>query len=241
MGWPNSLPSLGESRARVPLRLSLPTHRGIAALTGSCLPTEAQSIEIAKISQGPPYATAPQWKSGNPRSEGTRAGPRPQAFPGEQPRLLSPRRAPGARFRFRRPGNGLEGSGARWRGVAHGEPYGCAILSVPRPCFRVGGTAVRSSAPGRDDSSRCTALPPRGYLFLSSPGGRGGECTPSVTPRIRVPGRDQLYYSRPSRCRGPSHSRLRHGSAVPLTPSPGRPLLSFLLNSWPSWRPNERL
>lgn len=128
---------------------------------------------------------------------GPRAGPRPQAFPGEQPRLLSPRRAPGARFRFRRPGNGLEGSGARWRGVAHGEPYGCAILSVPRPCFRVGGTAVRGSAPGRDDSSRCTALPPRGYLFLSSPGGRGGECTPSVTPRIRVPGRDQLYYKPP--------------------------------------------
>lgn len=84
------------------------------------------------------------------------------------------------------------GSGAHWRGVAHPDPWGCAILSVFPPSLLASGTAVRRGGLSSDDSNRCTVALTRlpclsaSVCLLSRRTKSGLDAL--VTPRIRIPG-----------------------------------------------------
>ena len=100
-GWPNALSSLAGTKVRVPLPLSLPSHRGIVALTGSRPLREDKRTDRVQAPYGPARTTGAErkpargcrhFREGGPAHSGPGTRPRP-ASGSEGPETASKRRS----------------------------------------------------------------------------------------------------------------------------------------------------
>ena len=208
----------------VPLRLSLPSHRGIVALTGSRRLREDKRTDSVQAPNGPARTTGAQRKPARGCRHFREGGPA-HSGPGTRPRPASGSEGPETASKRR--------SRACWE-LPNLRPEG--LLS----CFVRARTLPRAGGPARPLWPEFQRLQPVYYVapsrllrFSCVLREKSGQDT--VGDTLQPSSWDSRnFMAVGDRVGDRATPRLRHGLAVPPTPIP-QAALFILLYSWPLW------